>query len=79
MKKIKSSVKEEKVAKRIAVKLTSVVNKRIRAQLLGAVAGLVGGFVGMVAPFVVLWYGISMVMQDVLTVGAFFAINGSLG
>ncbi|MCP4146856.1 MAG: ABC transporter ATP-binding protein [bacterium] len=77
--KIKSSVKEEKVGRRVLDRLSSVIKLRIKAQLISAFAGIVSSFIGMIAPFVVLWYGVSEIMRGNLTLGTFVAINSFLG
>jgi ABC-type bacteriocin/lantibiotic exporter with double-glycine peptidase domain len=39
----------------------------------------VAGFVGTISPFIVLWFGVSEIMKEHLTLGTFVAINAFLG
>ncbi|UCH96541.1 MAG: ABC transporter ATP-binding protein [Candidatus Aminicenantes bacterium] len=77
--KIKSTVNEKKVGERLARRLSSVINLRIKAQMIGALAGIVAAFVGMIAPFFVLWFGVSEIMRGSLSLGTWVAINSFLG
>jgi ATP-binding cassette subfamily B protein len=77
--KIKSAVKEEKIGQRLIGKLTTVVQLRIKSQMINTLAGIVAGFVGAISPFVVLWVGVSEIMKGHLTLGTFVAINAFLG
>ncbi len=77
--KIKSAVKESSTGQRIADKLTSVINLGIKAEILNGFATVVSGFIGMISPFVVLWFGVSEIMNGNLTLGTFVAINSFLG
>jgi ATP-binding cassette subfamily B protein len=76
--KIKSSVKEKKVGQRLVLKLSSVIDLRIKDQLINAVAGIVSAFIGVISPFVVLWFGVSEIMRGSLSLGTFVAINAFL-
>lgn len=76
--KIKSAVKEESVAARLIQKLMSLANLRIKAQLITSFAGVVSGFIGLISPFVVLWYGGSEIIKGHLSLGTFFALNAYL-
>ncbi|MCP4217737.1 MAG: ABC transporter ATP-binding protein [bacterium] len=77
--KIKSAVKEETVGNRVADKMAAVIGLRVKSQVLGAVAGIAASFVGMIAPFVVLWYGGSEIIRGAMTLGDFVLINSFLG
>lgn len=77
--KIKSTVNEEKVGERLARRLSSVINLRIKAQMISAVAGIVAAFVGMIAPFFLLWFGVSEIMRGSLSLGTWVALNSFLG
>lgn len=77
--KIKSTVNEQKIGRRLMEKLSSLIQLRIKTQLLGTFAGVVAAFFGMISPFVVLWYGTSEIMNGTLTLGTFFAFNAFLG
>ncbi|MGE5343992.1 MAG: ABC transporter ATP-binding protein [Candidatus Omnitrophota bacterium] len=79
MEKIKSWVKEEIEGKRIAQRLSRVIGLGMRAELTGAMAGIASSFVGMIAPFIILWYGMSEIINGTLTLGSFFAINAFTG
>lgn len=76
--KIKSSVKEKNVGQRLARKLSSVIDLRIKDQLINAFAGIVSTFIGVISPFVVLWFGVSEIMTGSLSLGTFVAINSFL-
>ncbi|MCK4762828.1 MAG: ABC transporter ATP-binding protein [Candidatus Aminicenantes bacterium] len=77
--KIKTSVKEKKEGERISASLLKVVNIQLKAGKLNIYATLVSAFIALVAPFAVLWFGVSEIMHDRLTLGTFFAINSFLG
>ncbi len=77
--KIKSAVKELSVGERLAQKLSSVIGLRIKSQLISVFAGIVAGFIGLISPFVILWYGGMEIMRGSLKLGTFFAINAYLG
>ena len=77
--KIKSGVKEEIEGKRISDKLFRVIGLRFKSELIGALAGTVSAFIGTIAPFVVLWYGVAEIIKGNLTLGTFVAINSFLG
>jgi ATP-binding cassette subfamily B protein len=77
--KIKSTVNEQKVGERLARRLGSVINLRIRSQMISVLAGIVAAFVGMIAPFFVLWFGVSEIMRGDLSLGTWVAINSFLG
>jgi ATP-binding cassette subfamily B protein len=76
--KIKSSVKEESEGQRLVGKLSSFIQLRSKAHILSALASIVSGFIGMISPYVVLWFGISEIMRGSLTLGTFVAINSFL-
>ena len=77
--KIKSTVKEEKEGQRLSQKLSTVIQVGLQSELLSAFASTVTAFLGIIAPFIVLWYGVSSIMKGTLTLGTFFAINSFLG
>jgi ABC-type bacteriocin/lantibiotic exporter with double-glycine peptidase domain len=77
--KIKSGVKEEIEGKRISDKLFSVIGLRFKSDMISALASTVSAFIGAIAPFIVLWYGVSEIIRGDLTLGTFFAINSFLG
>jgi subfamily B ATP-binding cassette protein MsbA len=77
--KIKSGVKEEIEGKRIADKLFRVIGLRFKSDLISALASTVSTAIGAIAPFIVLWYGVSEIIRGDLTLGTFFAINSFLG
>jgi ABC-type bacteriocin/lantibiotic exporter with double-glycine peptidase domain len=77
--KIKSGVKEEIEGKRISDKLFRVIGLRFKSDLISALASTVSAFIGAIAPFIVLWYGVSEIIRGNLTLGTFFAINSFLG
>lgn len=79
MEKIKSAVKEETEGRRLSEKLGTVINLGLKSELLNAFASTVTSFLGVIAPFIVLWYGVSSIMKGTLTLGTFFAINSFLG
>jgi ABC-type bacteriocin/lantibiotic exporter with double-glycine peptidase domain len=76
--KIKSGVKEEVEGKRISVKLFSVIGLRFKSDLVSALASTVSAFIGTIAPFIILWYGVAEIIRGNLTLGTFFAINSFL-
>lgn len=51
----------------------------MKSTLISALASTVSTAIGAVAPFIVLWYGLSSIMEGHLTLGTFFAINSFLG
>lgn len=77
--KIKSSVKEEVEGRRLSEKLNKVIHLGFKSELMNAFSSSVTSFLGAIAPFFVLWYGVSSIMQGKLTLGTFFAINSFLG
>jgi len=77
--KIKSAVKEETEGRRVSRRLSEVIQLNFKSELLNAIASTVTAFLGMAAPFIVLWYGVSSIMKGTLTLGTFFAINSFLG
>jgi len=77
--KIKSSVKEETEGKRISDKLSRVIGLGFKADLINALASTVSSSIGVVAPFIILWYGVSEIIRGNLTLGTFVAINAFLG
>ncbi len=79
MEKIKSAVKEQAEGHRLSEKLGTVINLGLKSELLNAFASTVTSFLGVIAPFIVLWYGVSSIMKGTLTLGTFFAINSFLG
>ncbi len=77
--KIKTSLKEEEEGKRVSKRLFSVISLNIKSEIFSALASMVSSFIGLIAPFVVLWYGVSEIIKENLTLGTFFAINAFLG
>ena len=77
--KIKTSLKEEEEGERVSKRLFSVTFLNFKSEKLSALASAVSSFIGLIAPFVVLWYGVSEVIKGNLTLGTFFAINSFLG
>ncbi len=77
--KIKTSLKEEEEGERVSKRLFSVTFLNFKSEKLSALASAVSSFIGLIAPFVVLWYGISEIIKGNLTLGTFFAINSFLG
>jgi len=77
--KIKSAVKEETEGKRISRRLSRVIGLDLKSTLISALASTVSAAIGAIAPFIVLWYGLSSIMKGDLTLGTFFAINSFLG
>lgn len=76
--KIKSSVKEEKIGNRLMEKLSCVLKLRVKSQMIHAFAAIVAGFIGVLAPFILLWYGASEIMSGNLSLGTYFAMNSYL-
>jgi len=76
--KIKSGIKEEIEGKRISDKLFRVIGLKFKSDLISALASTVSAFIGAIAPFIVLWYGVSETIRGDLTLGTFFAINSFL-
>jgi len=77
--KIKSSVKEETEGNRISIKLLKVIKLSFKSNLINALATTLASFIGMIAPFIVLWYGVSEIIRGNLTLGTFIAINSFIG
>ncbi|UCH96587.1 MAG: ABC transporter ATP-binding protein, partial [Candidatus Aminicenantes bacterium] len=77
--KIKSAVKEETEGKRISEKLFKVIGLRFKSDLISAMASTISSSIGVISPFIVLWYGVSEIIRGNLTLGTFVAINSFLG
>lgn len=77
--KIKSTVNEQKTGQRLMGRLSSLIQLRIKTQLLATVAGVVAAFFGMISPIVLVWYGSAEIMNGNLSLGTFFAFNAFLG
>lgn len=77
--KIKSAAKEETEGQRVSKRLLKVIGLSIKSQKIGFFAGTVSNVTGMVAPFIVLWYGVSEIIRGELSLGTYFAINSFLG
>ncbi|MGD2090601.1 MAG: ABC transporter ATP-binding protein [Candidatus Aminicenantes bacterium] len=77
--KIKSAVIEETAGKRISAKLLKVIELSFKSNLINALATTLASFIGMIAPFIVLWYGVSEIIRGNLTLGTFVAINSFIG
>jgi ABC-type bacteriocin/lantibiotic exporter with double-glycine peptidase domain len=77
--KIKSGVKEKIEGQRVSDKLFSVVGLTFKSDIINSVAASVSSAVGGIAPFIILWYGVSEIIRGNLTLGTFFAINSFLG
>lgn len=76
--KIKTSLKEEDEGERVSKRLLSVTSLNIKSEIFSALASTVSSFIGLIAPFFVLWYGVSEIIRGNLTLGTFFAINSFL-
>ncbi len=77
--KIKSGVKEKIEGQRVSDKLFRVIGLRFKSDIINSVAASVSSAVGGIAPFIILWYGVSEIIRGNLTLGTFFAINSFLG
>jgi ABC-type bacteriocin/lantibiotic exporter with double-glycine peptidase domain len=76
--KIKSSVKEESELERMATKLWASLKMQVKTEFISAFAAICSAVIGMIAPFFVLWYGVSEIMRGELTLGTFVAMNAFL-
>ncbi len=59
--------------------MLTVTSLNIKSEIFSALASSVSSFIGLIAPFIVLWYGVSEIIRGDLTLGTFFAINSFLG
>ncbi len=75
---IKASVKEETELSRVVDRIKAVLKLKLDSEVLAGLASVTSSFVGMIAPFFVLWYGVSEIMKGELLLGEFFAINSFL-
>ncbi len=76
---IKTKVKEIKEGERFSRKLKVYLNKEVKSEKISIIASIVASFIGVIAPFIVLWFGISEIIKGNLTLGSYFAINAFLG
>jgi ATP-binding cassette subfamily B protein len=59
--------------------LLKVIELSFKSNLINALATTLASFIGMIAPFIVLWYGVSEIIRGNLTLGTFVAINSFIG
>jgi len=76
---IKTKIKELFEGERFSESLKRYLVMEIKSEKVSALANIIASFIGSIAPFIVLWYGISEIMKGKLSVGTFFAINSFLG
>ena len=70
---------EQSDTKNLKQKQETVIQTGIKKMLTQSVAGAIIGIIGGTGPIIVLWFGISQIMQDNMTLGTLIAFNAFLG
>lgn len=75
---VKSFSTEELEVKRIDKALESTYVAKSKSETLNAITGIIAGYISAVGKFILIWYGLSEVINGNLTIGGFLAFNSFL-